>query len=73
MEIAPAVPIELLTQRASGSLEEHAQKVGILSVVSKTDVFSMVGMIEELLRHGDSAPNAEGPGNMAITCPKSIE
>jgi DNA-binding NarL/FixJ family response regulator len=61
MEIAPAVPIVMLTQHASASLEEHAQKVGIRSVVSKTEVFSMVGMIEELFRHGDSAPNAEGP------------
>jgi DNA-binding NarL/FixJ family response regulator len=63
MEIAPAVPIVMLTQHASASLEEHAQKVGIRSVVSKTDVFSMVGTIEELLRHGDSAPNTEEPGN----------
>jgi DNA-binding NarL/FixJ family response regulator len=63
MEIAPAVPIVMLTQHASASLEEHAQKVGIRSVISKTEVFSMVGMIEELLRHGDSAPNAEQPGN----------
>jgi DNA-binding NarL/FixJ family response regulator len=63
MAIAPAVPIVMLTQHASASLEEHAQKVGIRSVVSKTDVFSMVGMIDELLRHGNSAPNAEEPGN----------
>ncbi len=63
VEIAPAVPIVMLTQHASASLEEHAQKVGIRSVVSKTDVFSMVGMIEELLRHVDSAANTEEPGN----------
>jgi DNA-binding NarL/FixJ family response regulator len=65
LEIAPTVPIVMLTQHASASLEEHAQEVGIRSVVSKTDVFSMVGMIEELLGHGDSAPNAEEPDNNA--------
>ena len=63
LEIAPTVPIVMLTQHASASLEEHAREVGIRSVVSKTDVFSMVGMIEELLGHGDSAPNAEKPDN----------
>jgi DNA-binding NarL/FixJ family response regulator len=63
LEIAPAVPIVMLTQHASASLEEHAQEVGIRSVVSKTEVFSMVGMIEELLGHGDSAPNAKEPDN----------
>ena len=61
LEIAPAVPIVMLTQHASASLEEHAQEVGIRSVVSKTDVFSMVSLIEEFLGHGDSAPNAEEP------------
>jgi DNA-binding NarL/FixJ family response regulator len=64
LKIAPAVPIVMLTQHASASLEEHAQEVGIRSVVSKTEVFSMVGMIEELLGHGASAPNAEGPDNI---------
>ena len=63
LEIAPTVPIVMLTQHASASLEEHAREVGIRSVVSKTDVFSMVGMMEELLGHGDSAPNAEEPDN----------
>ncbi len=63
LEIAPAVPIVMLTQHASASLEEHAQEVGIRSVVSKTDVFSMVGMIEELLAHWDSAPNVKEPGS----------
>jgi hypothetical protein len=53
----------MLTQHASASLEEHARKVGIRSVVSKTDVFSMVGMIDEFLRHGNSPPNAEESGN----------
>jgi DNA-binding NarL/FixJ family response regulator len=61
LKIAPAVPIVMLTQHASASLEEHAQEVGIRSVVSKTDVFSMVGMIEELLGHGDSEPDAGEP------------
>jgi len=63
LEIAPGVPIVMLTQHASTSLEEHAQEVGIRSVISKTDVFSMVGMIEELLGQVDSAPNAEELGD----------
>ncbi len=63
LEIAPSVPIVMLTQHASAGLEEHAQKAGIRSVVSKTDVFSMFGMIEELLGRGDSEPNAGEPGN----------
>jgi len=63
LEIAPTVPIVMLTQHASASLEEHARQVGIRSVVSKTDVFSMVGMIEELLGHGDFSPIAEEPDN----------
>ena len=58
LKIAPSVPIVMLTQHASEILEEHAQEVGIRSVVSKTDVFSMVGMIEEILGHGDAEPNS---------------
>jgi DNA-binding NarL/FixJ family response regulator len=63
LEIAPAVPIVMLTQHAGAGLEEHAQKAGIRSVVSKTDVFSMFGMIEELLGHGDCESNDGKPGN----------
>ncbi|MGA8143166.1 MAG: response regulator transcription factor [Candidatus Acidiferrales bacterium] len=48
-EIAPAVPIVLFTQHASADLERHAREVGIRSVVSKTNAFPMVGMIEALL------------------------
>lgn len=58
LKIAPSVPIVMLTQHASAILEEHAQEVGIRSVVSKTDVFSMVGMIEEILGHGEAEPNS---------------
>jgi NarL family two-component system response regulator LiaR len=66
LAITPSAPIVMLTQHASASLEEHAQEIGIRSVVSKTDVFSMVGMIEELLGHEDSAPMAEGPGKSRL-------
>ena len=62
-EIAPAVPIVLFTQHASPSLEQHAREVGIRSVVSKTNAFPMVGMIEALLGPADSEPGAEGPGS----------
>jgi DNA-binding NarL/FixJ family response regulator len=47
--IAPAVPIVLFTQHASAELEQHAREVGIRSVVSKTDAFAMIGIIEMLL------------------------
>lgn len=53
-EIAPTVPVVLFTQHASADLERHAQEVGIRSVVSKTNAFPMVGMIEALLGSGDS-------------------
>jgi DNA-binding NarL/FixJ family response regulator len=72
-EIAPAMPIVMLTQHASASLEEHAREVGIRSVVSKTDVFAMVSMIEELLGHRDLAPNIEEGSAIAIARPKSSE
>jgi DNA-binding NarL/FixJ family response regulator len=59
-EIAPAVPIVLFTQHASSDLERHAREVGIRSVVSKTNAFPMVGMIEALLGPADADSGAEG-------------
>jgi DNA-binding NarL/FixJ family response regulator len=56
LEIAPAMPIVLFTQHASPELEKHALGAGIRSVVSKTDTFPMVGIIEALL--GPSEPPA---------------
>jgi len=53
-EIAPAIPVVLFTQHASADLERHALEVGIRSVVSKTNAFPMVGMIEALLESGDN-------------------
>ena len=47
--VAPNVPIVLFTQHASAELEQHARKVGIRSVVSKTNAFGMIGIIETLL------------------------
>jgi|ERR1700722_8906275 len=61
LEIAPAMPIVLFTQHASAELEKHALAVGIRSVVSKTDTFPMVGIIEALLGPADSSPAAEEP------------
>jgi len=57
-EIAPAIPVVLFTQHASTDLERHAHEVGIRSVVSKTNAFPMVGMIEALL--GSGGDNAAG-------------
>lgn len=59
--IAPAIPVVLFTQHASADLERHAHEVGIRSVVSKTNAFPMVGMIEELLESGDST-TGDGSG-----------
>jgi DNA-binding NarL/FixJ family response regulator len=61
LEIAPAMPIVLFTQHASAELEKHALAVGIRSVVSKTDTFPMVGIIEALLGPADNSPAAEEP------------
>jgi DNA-binding NarL/FixJ family response regulator len=47
--IAPTVPILLFTQHASAELEQHAREVGIRTVVSKTNAFAMIGIIETLL------------------------
>ena len=58
-EIAPAIPVVLFTQHASADLERHALEVGIRSVVSKTNAFPMVGMIEALLESGDSTTTSD--------------
>jgi DNA-binding NarL/FixJ family response regulator len=49
LAIEPAAKIVMFTQHASGALEQHAREVGVRSVVSKTDTFRMLGMIEELV------------------------
>jgi len=54
LEIAPVVPIIMFTQHASSELEKHALEAGIRSVVSKTDTFPMVGIIQALLGPSDS-------------------
>jgi DNA-binding NarL/FixJ family response regulator len=59
-EIAPAIPILLFTQHASADLERHAHEVGIRSVVSKTNAFPMIGMIEELLGSTDPQNGSDG-------------
>jgi DNA-binding NarL/FixJ family response regulator len=59
-QIAPAVPIVLFTQHASPDLERHAREAGIRSVVSKTNAFPMVGMIEALLGPTNPERGAEG-------------
>jgi DNA-binding NarL/FixJ family response regulator len=55
--IAPGVPIVMFTQHASAELEQHAREAGIRSVVSKTDAFAMVGIIETLLGNSKSGDN----------------
>ena len=67
-EIAPAIPILLFTQHASADLERHAHEVGIRSVVSKTNAFPMVGMIEELLGSASADPQngSDGSGSKKL-------
>jgi DNA-binding NarL/FixJ family response regulator len=48
--ISTTIPIVMFTQHASAELELHAREAGIRSVVSKTDAFAMVNIIETLLR-----------------------
>lgn len=62
-EIAPTIPVVLFTQHASADLERHAQEVGIRSVVSKTNAFPMVGMIEALLESGDGKTTSDPSGS----------
>jgi len=69
-EIAPAVPIVLFTQHASTDLEKHAKEAGIRSVVSKTNAFPMVGMIEALLGPSDSDSAAADPDNSEQSKPE---
>lgn len=69
-EIAPAVPIVLFTQHASTDLEKHAKEAGIRSVVSKTNAFPMVGMIQALLGPTDSDPAAANSTNPAEAKPE---
>ena len=67
-EIAPAIPILLFTQHASADLERHAHEVGIRSVVSKTNAFPMVGMIEGLLGSASADPQngSDGSGSKKL-------
>lgn len=62
-EIAPAIPVVLFTQHASADLERHAHEVGIRSVVSKTNAFPMVGMLEALLESGDGKATSDPSGS----------
>ncbi|MGA7851965.1 MAG: response regulator transcription factor [Candidatus Acidiferrales bacterium] len=62
LEIAPAVPVVMFTQHASADLEKHAREAGIRSVVSKTDAFPMVGIIEALLGSDESSTGGAEEG-----------
>ncbi len=54
LDIAPAVPVVMFTQHASPDLQKLAHEVGIRTVVSKMDAFSVAGIIEALLGSDDS-------------------
>jgi len=59
LKISPAVPIVMFTQHANAELEKRAMEAGIRSVVSKTDAFPMVGIIEALLGPVGPKPGAD--------------
>jgi DNA-binding NarL/FixJ family response regulator len=71
-KISPSVPIVLFTQHASPDLEKHAKEVGIRSVVSKTDAFPMVKIIETLLKARDSDVGTEKPDGNDRSQPESL-
>ena len=66
-EISPSVPIILFTQHASADLEKHAQEAGIRLVVSKTNAFSMIGVIEALLTPKNSKLSLEELGTLSAS------
>lgn len=49
LQISPMATIVLFTQHASAPLEQRALEVGIRTVVSKTDAFTLVGRIAALV------------------------
>jgi DNA-binding NarL/FixJ family response regulator len=59
LDVAPAVPIVMFTQHASPDLERLAKQAGIRSIVSKTDAFPMVGIIEALLGPDGPSPSVK--------------
>jgi len=71
-EISPSVPIVMFTQHASPVLEKLAKDVGIKAVVSKTEAFAMVGVIESLLEPGDSKTSPEIAKVRAQTQPEEL-
>jgi DNA-binding NarL/FixJ family response regulator len=58
--ISTATPIVMFTQHASAELELHAHEAGISSVVSKTNAFAMVAIIQTLLRTQQIAHSDNG-------------
>jgi DNA-binding NarL/FixJ family response regulator len=58
--ISAAIPIVMFTQHASAELELHAREVGIRSVVSKTNAFAMVEIIQKLLGTQQAGESTNG-------------
>jgi DNA-binding NarL/FixJ family response regulator len=57
-QLFPKIPILMVTIHLSGQLAEEAQKAGIRGVCSKSDVGSLVGAVEALLRQQTYFPRA---------------
>lgn len=65
LDIAPAVPVVMVTQHASPNLQKLAHAVSIRTVVSKMDAFPVAGIIEALLGSDDSSGSAP---NLGLGC-----
>ncbi len=70
--ISPSVPIVMFTQHASTVLEKLAKDVGIRAVVSKTEAFTMVGVIQSLLAPDNREKSAGVPDRTDQNQPEEL-
>ncbi len=70
--ISSSVPIVMFTQHASPVLEKLAKDVGIRAVVSKTDAFTMVGVIRSLLAPENPKTSAAVSGTTDQSQPEEL-
>jgi len=61
VQLFPNIPILMVTIHLSRQLAEEAKKVGIRGVCLKSDVGSIVGAVDTLLRHQTYFPQMSSP------------
>jgi DNA-binding NarL/FixJ family response regulator len=59
--ISAAIPIIMFTQHASAELELHAREAGVRAVVSKTNAFAMIGIVEKLIHPQEVGESTNAP------------